>query len=97
MTRRQARSSGLERERDRRQKVDRLKSQEVRVVAEAKAERASRREPERRPSVDLATQEPAPESTALPSLTGVRLPGQQVTCGWCGKPVLIKSRGPIPK
>ncbi|MBK9158595.1 MAG: hypothetical protein WAV45_09425 [Propionibacteriaceae bacterium] len=26
-----------------------------------------------------------------------RLAGQQVACGWCGKQVMVKARGPVPK
>lgn len=26
-----------------------------------------------------------------------RLAGQDLACGWCGEPVTVKSRGPVPK
>ncbi len=28
---------------------------------------------------------------------GVRVPGQVLTCGWCSGPVVVKSRGRIPR
>ncbi len=38
---------------------------------------------------------PQPEPAAGPS--GRRLPGQVLTCGWCGSPVAIPARGRVPK
>lgn len=29
--------------------------------------------------------------------SGRRTPGQQVACGWCGNPVVVRARGPLPK
>ncbi len=37
----------------------------------------------------------APKVT--PIAAGHRRPGQQVVCGWCGKSVLVPSRGRVPK
>ena len=28
---------------------------------------------------------------------GQRIPGQQVSCGWCRKPITVGSRGPLPR
>lgn len=33
----------------------------------------------------------------VPKRPGRRLPGQQVTCGWCGKSTDVPSRGRVPK
>lgn len=31
------------------------------------------------------------------SRAGRRVAGQELACGWCGQPVTVKARGPVPK
>lgn len=31
------------------------------------------------------------------SRAGRRVAGQELVCGWCGEPVAVKARGPVPK
>ena len=38
---------------------------------------------------------PQPEPAARPP--GRRLPGQVLTCGWCGSPIAVPARGRVPK
>lgn len=35
--------------------------------------------------------------SASPAGSGQRLPGQQLTCRWCGRPVAVKHTGRLPK
>ena len=55
--------------------------------------------PEMLPPVDPRPNpvSPAPARTSAAAGSGRRTPGQQVGCGWCGQPVQVHSRGPIPK
>jgi hypothetical protein len=95
MSRRQARTTGLDRERARRQKIDRNKRQDATGRVEVRAEPAPGSSPGS--SAGRGRISPADETIPMRDVTGVRLPGQRVSCGWCGAPVTVKSRGPVPK
>lgn len=40
---------------------------------------------------------PGAPPSHVPDGGGRRMPGQQIACGWCRKPVTVRARGPLPK
>lgn len=97
MTRRQAKTIGLERERVRRQRLDLLKSQESALRGAEVTEGIRTQAPISSPAVGQRATGPADTTSSVDRSRGARLPGQHVVCGWCGSSVIVKSRGPIPK
>lgn len=100
MTKRKGGLSGLDRERARRRKLDRLKTEVVagEVVAAGGPEQNG--EPLRSPEVERAGATPPsarPPHTPAGGGGGVRLPRQHVMCVWCGTSVAVKARGPVPR
>jgi hypothetical protein len=57
-------------------------------------ERRRRQQPERAAVKD---DRPAPESPAKPEPDRGARRAAGTTCGWCGSPITLRSRGPIPK
>jgi hypothetical protein len=100
----------LARERDRRRVQDQRRLQRA-VAAEQAAADAGvdllpvtpaldpRPNPATAPRLPAAPPRPAMPavSSAVSSGSGRRVAGQQVACGWCGQPALVRSRGPVPK
>ncbi len=96
MSRKKPAQSGLDRERARRRKLDRAKANPLLVRS---AERSG--SPPRRGADDAAAATrdvPVSSGADLGSTSrGARLAGQRVGCVWCGSPVEVKARGPLPK
>ena len=95
-----------ERERRRRLQAERRRFETDIETAQAAAEHAAAAgidpPPDPSPPLDPRPVPPAatPEKvlgSASPEGSGKRLPGQQLTCGWCGGPVLVKHTGRLPK
>lgn len=99
MSRKAARQQqALARERARRVEADRRRfEQQVRVeqAATDAGVEVTAVEPARDPRTNPDSQ-PRPSPPARVG-AGRRTPGQQVACGWCGQPVEVKARGPLPK
>lgn len=93
MAKERADRAGLDRERTRRQELDRSRAEE--------RKRAPKVDTPLRPELPTAsTLSPATATERLDSeapATGVRQPGQHVECAWCGAPTPVKSRGPLPR
>jgi hypothetical protein len=90
----------LQRERARRVEAERRRfEQQVRV--EQVATEAGVEVPPVAPAVDPRTNpasQPRPSTSSAARVgAGRRAPGQQLACGWCGQPVEVKARGPLPK
>jgi hypothetical protein len=88
----------LQRERERRQVADRRRFEQQQHVEQAAAD-AGVELPPVTPALDPRAN-PAgqpPRRAAARAGSGRRAPGQQVACGWCGQPVLVRARGPLPK
>ena len=70
-------------------------------LAPVAAARDPRPNPATTPRLPAPTSTPSSEPStsvqSVPSGSGRRVAGQRVACGWCGQPVLIRSRGPVPK
>lgn len=102
MSRKSARQQQtLARERERRQAADRRRFEQQQQVEQAAAD-VGLELPPIAPALDPRTNpdsRPRPSSPAPPTRGGTRrrTPGQQVACGWCGQPVLVRARGPLPK
>jgi hypothetical protein len=87
-------AKGLERERVRRRKLELSKIEHCygRTLEDSAQSDA--------PELTTTGGAPAASPTCDPcgvGATGVRQPGQRVTCVWCGKSVTVKARGPLPK
>lgn len=102
MSRKAARQQqALQRERARRVETERRRFAQQQHVEQAAADAglelppiAPARDPRTRPDSQPRSASPSP-----PTRTGAgrRTPGQQVACGWCGEPVVVRARGPLPK
>jgi hypothetical protein len=89
----------LQRERARRVEAERRRFEQQQRVEQAAADAGVEVppvEPARDPRANPASQ-PQPRPAPARTGTGRRAPGQQVACGWCGQPVKVKARGPLPK
>ncbi len=88
----------MERERLRRRAAEQRRFERDHAAEQAATEAGVTR-PALLPPLDPRPNPAARRSGATPAATGSgrRTPGQQVGCGWCGQPVQIRSRGPIPK
>jgi hypothetical protein len=88
----------MERERKRRRAADQRRIERDQAAEHAATEAGVAR-PALLPPVDPRPNPAVHSSTQGTAATGSgrRTPGQQVGCGWCGQPVQIRSRGPIPK
>lgn len=86
----------LQRERARRFEAERRHLEQQARVEQVAAE-ASVELPAVAPARDRRVQPDARQSRPTRVGTGRRAPGQQIACGWCGQPVVVKSRGPLPK
>jgi hypothetical protein len=91
-----------------RERERRVAAQRRKIEAEQAAEHAAREQaaaagldrlPAPRPPID-----PRPTPSAAgrgepgtPMGSGKRPPGQQLSCGWCGTPIAVKSTGRLPK
>lgn len=91
----------LARERERRQAADRRRFEQQQAVEQGAVDAgvelppiAPARDPRTNPTSRPRPSPPAPSTRVG---TGRRTPGQQVTCGWCGEPVVVRARGPLPK
>lgn len=91
-TKKKTGTTGLDRERVRRRKLEQLKAEDPRgQTLEGSA-------PSNAPDLaeGRALTAPAQDQGGVVDV-GARRPGQQVTCVWCGEAVTVKARGPLPK
>lgn len=95
MTRKKVGRAGLDRERERRRELDRLKAEQRAAEAASGVETALRPEPDAAALLgpDAWSERTDRDSTQV----GVRRPGQRVECMWCGSSTPVKSRGPLPR
>ncbi len=100
MSRKAARQQqALASERERRQAADRRRFERQQHVEQAATDAGLGQPPPIEvavcPRTNPATQPLRPGARRAGS--GRRTQGQQVTCGWCGQPVVVRARGPLPK
>lgn len=89
-----------ERERERRRAAERRKlDAEIEAAQAAAAGLDLDHLPGPRPPIDPRTTPAAPgyRDADTPAGTGKRLPGQQLTCGWCGTLMTVRHTGRLPK
>lgn len=91
-TKKKTRTTGLDRERIRRRKLEQSKDEHPRGQTYEGSE----------PSIEAVPASAGVPAASTPdrsgaSTDGARLPGQQVRCVWCGESVTVKTRGPLPK
>jgi len=91
-TKKKTGTTGLDRERVRRRKLEQSKA------ADPRGQTLEDSAPSNTPDPDAGRALTAPargQGAAVDA--GARRPGQQVTCVWCGEAVTVKARGPLPK
>ena len=91
-TKKKTGTRGLDRERVRRRKLEQSKAEDPR--GQTLEDSAPSNAPD--PAAGRALTARAQGQGGVLA-TGVRRPGQQVTCVWCGESVTVKARGPLPK
>lgn len=95
MTRKKAGRAGLDRERERRRELDRLKAEQRAAEAVPGVESALPPEQDAGSVLEPAAWSARPNHDSTHA--GVRLPGQRIECMWCGSSTPVKSRGPLPR
>ncbi len=92
--------AALRRERERSRAVEQ-RCLEGQVQAEVVAADRSMDVPPTHPALDPrpnpATGPPLAAAASPRTGSGRRAPGQQIACGWCERPVLVRAHGPLPK
>jgi len=91
-TKKKTGTTGLDRERVRRRKLEQSKAEDPR--RQTLEDSAPSNAPD--PAAGRALTARAQGQGGVVA-TGARRPGQQVTCLWCGESVTVKARGPLPR
>ena len=95
MAKRKAGQAGLDRERERRRELERLKAQQRAAEAVPVVASAWPPGPDGGSVVEPAAWSARADPDSTPA--GVRRPGQHIECLWCGSSTPVKSRGPLPR